>query len=408
MLFHRPSIRAPNRALIPAFARLGPLLRSAIAPGPLAVMLGAAFAGPALCAAAETGATVTETGAAPAPSAQPLISLLLPLDAPDFAPPANAVQAGCNAAFSLGGPKPRIEVTRTDANPARVRDAWDAAASRGANIIIGPLTRAGASALAATLLSRPADNAPLTLTLNGTEELPRLPPRFYSFGLAIEQEARAIARMAWIEGLRAAIVVQGRGALDRRSSQAFADEWVAYGGRIVDIRDFDNASDLAELKAVLAKQSAEFVFLSASAREARAVRPYLSSQLVVFATSQVNDGRQDAGANVDLLGVRFVDMPWLLQPDHAAVMVYPRLQQLGPDLQRFYALGIDACRIAGQMLAGRNRVDIDGVTGQLTLDLRDAGVDTVASRTVTREPVPASFRDRFAAPPDGAAPAPRQ
>lgn len=360
------------------------------------------IAGPALCAAAEPVAT-----APAADPAAPLVALLLPLDAPDFAPPANAVQAGCNAAFSLGGPRPRIEVTRSDANPARVREAWDAAASRGANIIIGPLTRAGASALAAALLSRPpAENPPLTLTLNGTDDLPRLPARFYSFGLAIEQEARAIARMAWIEGMRAAIVVQGKGPLDRRSSQAFADEWLAFGGRIVDIRDFDSASDLAELRSLLAKQNADLVFLSASAREARAVRPYLSSQLTVFATSQVNDGRQDAGANVDLLGIRFVDMPWLLQPDHTAVMVYPRLPQLGPDLQRFYALGIDACRIAGQILAGRNRIDIDGVTGYLTLDLREAGLDTVASRTVAREPVPASFRDLSASPPaDASAPA---
>jgi outer membrane PBP1 activator LpoA protein len=224
------------------------------------------------------------------------------------------------------------------------------------------------------------------------EDTPRLPPRFYTYGLAIEQEARAIARAAWIEGLRTAIVIQGRGPLNRRASQAFADEWFAFNGRVVDIRDFDGTSDFTVLRTQLAKQDADLIFLSADAREARAVRPYLNNQITVFATSQVNDGRQDPGANVDLTGIRFVDMPWLLQPDHAAVMVYPRMEQLGPELQRFYALGIDACRIAAQMLAGRDRIEIDGVTGRLTLDLRNA-TDSAAARTVVRDPVLASFRD---------------
>jgi outer membrane PBP1 activator LpoA protein len=260
--------------------------------------------------------------------------------------------------------------------------------------------------LAAGLLSRsagtPGAAPPATLALNAPEDAPRLPPRFYAFGLAIEQEARTIARAAWVEGSRTAIVVQGRGALDRRASQAFADEWFAYNGRIVDIRDFDTSTDLESLRARLAKSPADLVFLSAGARDARRVRPYLGSQLNVFATSQVNDGRQDPGANVDLTGVRFVDMPWLLQPDHPAVMVYPREESLGTDLQRFYALGIDACRLAELIIAGRTRIDLDGVTGHLGLNLRDS-----AGGTVTREPPLASFRDASMTVPPADTPQPR-
>jgi len=366
-------------------------------------------ASPALCAAAGLAATQSPS---PAPAGAignatpaPLISLLLPLDAPAFAGVAAAVQSGCNAAFSQAGTRPQLEVVRTDGSASSIADGWAGAARRSSNIIIGPMTRSAVSALAASLLSRQsadsAPTAPVTLALNLPEEgLPQLPPRFYSFGLAVEQEARAIARSAWIEGLRNVIVVQGRGAIDRRTSQAFADEWMAYGGRIVDIRDFDTGADPASLEALrsqLAKSEADFIFLSADARHARSVRPYLGSQATVFSTSQVNDGRPEPGALVDLIGIRFVDMPWLLQPDHPAVMVYPRNPALGPDLQRFHALGIDACRIAALIASGSRRIDIDGVTGHLELNLE--GTATPLARTVRREPIMASFRDSSVPPP---------
>lgn len=385
----------------------------------LFLLAAALAASPALCtvcaaagqpAAGKPAAASTASPATPAAST-PLISLLLPLDSPDFAPLASAVHAGCDAAFSLQPVRPRLEIARTDASAARVIDAWDTAAQRGANVIIGPITRLTVSALAKALLSRTPSSsspAPLTLTLNAPDEATALPPRFYTFGLSVEQEARAIARTAWVEGQRTAVVVQHRGTLELRASRAFADDWLAYGGRIIDVRDFDAASNLEALRGQLARSGADLLFLAASAGEARRVRPYLNNQIPVYATSQVNDGRLDPGANVDLTGIRFVDMPWLLEPDHAAVMVYPRQESLSPDLQRFYALGIDACRIAELMLTGRNRIEIDGVTGRLILIMQDTA--PVALRAVLREPALASFRDSsmLAPPAEPAAKPPAQ
>ena len=382
----------------------------------LAAALAASPALCTVCAAAgqplpeKPAATPTAKPATPAATA-PLISLLLPLDAPDFAPVASAVHAGCDAAFSLIPARPRLEIARTDASAGRVIDAWDAAAQRGANVIIGPITRLTVSALAKTLLSRnptASAPAPFTLTLNAPDEAMALPPRFYTFGLSIEQEARAIARTAWVEGKRSATVVQAKGALERRASRAFADDWLGYGGRIVDVRDFDDATNLETLRGQLSRSEADLLFLASDASEARRVRPYLNNQIPVYATSQVNDGRLDPGANVDLTGIRFVDMPWLLEPDHAAVMIYPRQEALPPSLQRFYALGIDACRIAELMLTGRNRIEIDGVTGRLILILQETA--PAALRAVLREPALASFRDAsmLAPPAEPAAKPPAQ
>jgi outer membrane PBP1 activator LpoA protein len=104
----------------------------------------------------------------------------------------------------------------------------------------------------------------------------------------------------------------------------------------------------------------------------------------VFATSQVNDGKTGKLVNSDLNGIRFVDMPWLVQPDHAAVMVYPRLEGFSTELQRFYALGIDSCRIASDLLAGQQRIALDGVTGRISYR---------GGSALQREPVQAVFRD---------------
>src|SRR5438309_955247 len=148
-------------------------------------------------------------------------------------------------------------------------------------------------------------------------------------------------------------------------------------------------ADLVDLRRGLADSQAQFIFLAAEADQARTVRPYLNNQLQVFATSQVNDGKNDPLVNADLNGIRFVDMPWLVQPDHAAVMVYPRLEGLSTELQRFYALGIDSCRIAGELIGGQQTINLDGVTGRISYR---------GGNTLQREPIQAVFRDGVGVP----------
>jgi hypothetical protein len=66
--------------------------------------------------------------------------------------------------------------------------------------------------------------------------------------------------------------------------------------------------------------------------------------------------------------VRLLDLPWIVLPDHPAVMVYPRpLDTEQPlDMDRLYALGIDAFRVARELaLRDGSPFGIDGVTGRL-------------------------------------------
>jgi hypothetical protein len=126
------------------------------------------------------------------------------------------------------------------------------------------------------------------------------------------------------------------------------------------------------------KSGADMVFLALDFERGRTVRPYLGA-LALYATSQIHPGTSGPLTAFDLAHVRFMDMPWVLQPDHPAVMIYRRRElQADLDLERLYALGIDAFRIAQGLLDGR-RESLDGVTGQLTV-----GSDRYYVRELTR------------------------
>ena len=126
------------------------------------------------------------------------------------------------------------------------------------------------------------------------------------------------------------------------------------------------------------------IYLALDFPRARLARPYLDP-LPIFATSQVNPGNAGPLAGFDLANVQFLDMPWLIQPDHPAVMIYRRPDRRDAlDLDRLYALGIDAFRVSQQLLEGRVDATLDGVTGRITLG-RD--------QHFVREPVAARYRD---------------
>jgi outer membrane PBP1 activator LpoA protein len=350
-----------------------------------ALLVVLALSSPGLCAAQQPPATAP--GSVPiAPSAPipvpppsgPYVALLLPLNAPEYAAPAEAVRQGCQAA-QTHDPKLALQIGRTNARPDSILAEYNALVARGATVVVGPMTRTGVSALAA----RREPGVP-TVALNTPEREVHPPPWLYSFGLGIEGEARLVAHMAMGAKTKDAVVVRASTALAKRASQAFADEWVLLGGRIVAAEEFGPSTELPQMQQRLAGVEASMTFLAADATQARKVRPYLNNQMPVYGTSQINDERSGLLVNQDLAGIRFVDMPWLVQPDHPAVMVYPRSNSLSVELQRFYALGIDACRIAEQLVTHSERVRLDGVTGRITL---------AADHVFQREPVLAVIRE---------------
>ncbi|MBI3045181.1 MAG: penicillin-binding protein activator [Betaproteobacteria bacterium] len=300
----------------------------------------------------------------PAEDKVPHIALLLPLSSKAFGRHAEAVNDGFLAAAKVHGDAALpVRAYATGDDPEQVVKTYIKAVNAGARIVVGPLTRDGVTAIAGSA----AVLVP-TLALNVPEG--RLDPLsgIYVLSLQIEAEARQVAQLAYQEGFRKVITINGDTPLLKRIHQAFVEEFTRLGGAHVIAYDFTTDPEyLARIRTVASGGSVDTAFLALDFTRARLARPYLGA-LPVYATSQVHSGNTGPLIGYDLAGVRFLDMPWLLQPDHPAVMVYPRPGFRGDvELDRFYALGIDAFRIALTLLSGRADAALDGVTGRLTL-----------------------------------------
>lgn len=324
--------------------------------------------------------TVTPPVAA-APRRPPFIALLLPLDSADFRAPAEAFVRGFETAAQQRALSIPVEVHATDANPENIDSAYAQVQQEGATVVVGPMTRNGVSAIAGSgLVMVP------TLTLNQPEANVALPPNLYAFGLATESEARIVAQQAFQQGLRRMAVVGTPGAFSRRVADAFVQAWQTLGGTATVVLEVPPDANLAQMRTMLSQRNPDGVFLAAQYQDARMIRPYLPSQMPVYATSQINPLPPDPVGSVDLNGVRFVDMPWLLTPDdplNSAFSSYPRPEGMQGDLLRFYALGIDAEMIAAKLAERSQPIDFDGLTGHITV---------LSDGTVERRPLPATFQ----------------
>ena len=321
----------------------------------------------------------------------PHIALLLPVDSSTFRLHAEAVRDGFLAASKATRNPLLIRVYPVGDDPKLTAASYRQAAQTGARLVVGPLIRSGVTAIAQGDVTVP------TLALNVPDGPVPNRPNLYVLSLQIEAEARQAARLAIRDGKRAAYIVAGDSPLLKRLQAAFIDEFTKLGGKpVAEFAYNASPAELTRLKQAVALRVADMAFLALDARQARTVRPYLDP-IRVYASSQINTGADGLAASIDLAGVTLLDMPWLLQRDHPAVMVYPRADFKGEsDLERLYALGIDAWRIGQALLARQADLSLDGVTGKLTpgtdrhFTRELVNVRIGAAPTVTPAPPPAT------------------
>lgn len=335
----------------------------------------------------------------PAPDhAAPHIALILPLKSAALGNISSIIQQGFQAAASRQPRDLPIRVYSSAGDDKDVIDVYRQALANGAVAVAGPLTRGGVNLLA----GYPYIPVP-TLALNLPEQKTEA-RKMYFFALSPEAEARQIAQLAFKNNLHDATIINTGSPLAKRLSAAFTEEWKKQGGNInaeVMYKDGDDSNLLVNLpvapwigdppppptKKEISPTGEEIevpikrpgpppvapgnvVFLAADLKQARVIRPYLNPSLPVYATSTIFNVKADTLINYDVNEVRFVDMPWLLQPDHAAVMIYPRsTANLDSDKERLYAFGIDAYRLLSIMLKDNfaKALPLDGVTGRIRL-----------------------------------------
>jgi hypothetical protein len=309
------------------------------------------------------------------------IALLLPLSG--RAETAGiAVRDGFLGAYYEQGAayRPRLRIYDVAARDAS--SSYLQAISDGSDFIVGPLTREEVAGLASL-----ADERATTLALNFLPDGLTAPEHFYQYALSPEDEARQVARRAVADGHMAGLTLVPRSDWGRRVQAAFAAELAVAGGQLLDQADY--APETADFNDLLQKllrtdgkrgstprADAQFIFVAAQPLAGRLIRTQLrfnyASALPVYATSEIYD---PAGAsNVDLDGLIFLDMPWVLDPYGPAAAARASAERAWPDRAgprgRLHAFGYDAFRLVGELrrLRGKSSTPLQGLTGRLDVD----------------------------------------
>lgn len=344
------------------------------------VLILAAGTHPALSAAPLAPTRSDEGVKAQAPRDAPALALVLPLASATYGRVSAAVRGGFLAAAAAANAHPLV-ISHGDND---VETAFAQAREAGVRVIVGPLVRDDVKAIAIMGV-----DSPLVLALNQVDEGVTLPPNMFSLTLGVESDGRQLARIARDSGALTVAVIGVDTPLEKRFAAAFTDAWTAQGGAAPVTLHFDRSPEmLLLLKRELARKPVDAALLAVDGADAVIVKPYLGT-IATYAGRTVND-RQPPETLRDLENVRFVDLPWLADPDAPEFAKIARPELASATLERLYALGIDAFRVAQLLAEGHlDHIEFDGATGHLTLD---------ATRQFTREARLLQFKDGLVVP----------
>lgn len=329
------------------------------------------------------------------------IALLLPLNG-KFSKAAEAIRDGFMAAYyqnkSITHLKIRIYDSSSFTND--ILKLYETAKTNGAEFVVGPLNKKAVNLLAEQ------DSLPLpTLALNYSKQVESPPINLYQFGLSPEEEAVQIAERTWLDGYISAAALVPSGPWGERVFLAFKERWEQLGGRITEYQTYNaSANDYTipirmllnidesreRYRAIrrLVKQSIkytprrrqdiDFIFLGAYPRQARQIRPQLkffhAAKLPIYATSHIFTGNLNPEMDRDMDGIIFGDMPWVLSENTTNNSIRSEIDEYitssGKQLQRLYALGIDAFNIIAAInpLKTYSYERYDGETGSLSIN----------------------------------------
>ncbi|MCJ7558070.1 MAG: penicillin-binding protein activator [Gammaproteobacteria bacterium] len=323
------------------------------------------------------------------------VALLLPLSGREQAY-GEAVRDGFLAAYLQSPNKALLPLVRVyDTRQVGAAASYHSAIIDGADMIVGPLLRDDV-----TQLMGSANGEAPVLALNLGNAGGYVPPVFYQFALDPEEEAREVARRALADGHVRAIALVPASSWGKRLLDSFTAELGAVGGELLTSATYDPAEQdyssaitralnldqskerYRRLSDILGmypefeprrREDVEFIFVAAQPEQGRLIRPQLkfhyASDLPVYATSAIY--QPDVGANKDLDGLAFTDMPWLLSlaKDNSGLhaMVATSFVDLQENQPRLVAMGVDAFRLLPWLYSGQQVSGLPGATGVLSI-----------------------------------------
>jgi outer membrane PBP1 activator LpoA protein len=269
-----------------------------------------------------------------------------------------------------------IDILDTQIAQGDIHSVYQKAVDQGADFIVGPLDKQEVSTLSQT------HEATLpVLALNYIPESPITENIFYQFGLSPTDEAQQVAEKAWQEGYRSVRIITPEGTWGQNIAETFKQRWTSLGGKIAGNLSLSKNTPLsAQIQKLLPAKyknvtpsgpRTDMIFLVVTPDIARQVVPlikfYSASNTPIYATSFIYSGIATR-ADHDLDGVRFNDIPWVLDKPNALQRELGKLWPKNFEMNtRLFALGIDAYQIVTHLeTLGKNT--LPGETGQLSMD----------------------------------------
>lgn len=325
------------------------------------------------------------------------VALLLPLSGP-LAPYGTAIRNGFFSAYyaqrKTSGYAPKISVYDTDSQP--IQTLYQTAVAQGANFIVGPLDKNQMIQLSKTHLSTP------TLALNSSPEISDV-DNLYTFALSPTTEATQVAEKAQRDQRHAILIIAPDSALGTRMVSAFSSTWKKMNGRIAGVTYYSSITTLSRnISSILGisedrqtalslektlhqqvrytaerRQDFDSIFIIADAKMAKQImlllQFYFATNVPIYATSLVYNDVPD----VDLDGIQFCGLPWLIAPQ----ALPPAMQSLQQQIQmmwpkdhyqrfaEFYGMGVDAFMLVSNspQMIGNSSLQIPGATGWLSV-----------------------------------------
>lgn len=320
------------------------------------------------------------------------IAVLLP-ESGIYSSHAKAVKAGFVAAYQRQeGLRPNVRFYDTE--QAGVVSVYRQAVVDGAQLVIGPLNKKYIKEL-----SQSGDLAVPVMALNHVEGLVKT--NLYQFALSPIDEVQQVVRQARHLNLQNAIILAPDTVNGRRVSNYFQESWEGLDANVLDVRGFDagtkdfslpvrhmlniNESEYRSqlLQKVIGffeneprrRQDVDVIFLVANRPKARLINPQFyhnrAGSVIVYGLSQVYSGLADKNRDMDLEGINFCTIPWLIDNTYLDNLsrgaLFELTEQFPEKYQSLIAFGIDAYAIV-PYLNELGTMPYYGATGDLLLN----------------------------------------
>ena len=345
------------------------------------------------------------------------IGLLLPLTG-QYKKSSIAVRDGFLAAWYLDRQE-KADIEIYNANSSNIIEIYQKALNDGVDYIVGPLEKEATNQLYGNT------NASIKILALNRQDLKNDQignKNLFQFGLSPEDEAGQVAEIAISDGHKRALVLTPDTTLGNRLADAFVKHLLELDGEVSEhVRFktsrqqllFDSTADLdfsSPVKDLLnidkseqrsrdlrnklnikiqskerRREDADFIFAAAIPEDARQLIPQINpmqlhksssfgaDNLPVYSTSHIFSGIIDSAKDIDLNGVIFIDMPWILDTKRQLSIIQDALNKNWPQeksrYRRLYALGIDAYNLIPDINRLNHEEDsfMIGETGDLTI-----------------------------------------